>query len=120
MTLCPFSPPTLLPSLDALAPTDIVVVGVSKTKEGPLLLGTAFPAEVHQALTEALAQIEADGAKDSTWRVPPPSGLMATSVVFVGLGEAPSDTESLRAAGRLCGPERHLTHEVGLHSPPRR
>jgi len=93
-----FSPPTLLPSLDALAPTDIVVVGVSKTKEGPLLLGTAFPAEVHQALTEALAQIEADGAKDSTWRVPPPSGLMATSVVFVGLGEAPSDTESLRAA----------------------
>ena len=94
----PLHAPTLVPSLESLTATDTVVIGVSKTAEGPLVLGDGFSPAVSEALTQALAHIEADGAKDSTWRVPAPHGMTAASVVFSGLGEAGSSAEALRAA----------------------
>ena len=94
----PLHAPTLVPSLESLTATDTVVIGVSKTAEGPLVLGDGFSPAVYEALTQALAHIEADGAKDYTWRVPAPHGMTAASVVFSGLGEAGSSAEALRAA----------------------
>ncbi|MFT6973099.1 MAG: leucyl aminopeptidase [Pontimonas sp.] len=90
--------PTLLTSLDDLAASDVLVVGVSKTKEGPSLVAGALDAELRQALSSVLGHIDADGSPDSTWRVPSPQAMGASSVLLVGLGEGALDADRLRLA----------------------
>ena len=90
--------PTFLPSLDDLATSDVLVVGVSKSKEGSSLVAGALNHELREALSVALAHIDADGSSDSTWRIPSPQAIGASSVLLVGVGEGTPDADRLRLA----------------------
>jgi len=84
--------------------TDVLVLGVRASDDGPQLLSDAIELA---GLGSSLAAIGVTGGVDELVRVPAPAGN-ARSIALVGLGSSAPDTDSLRyaagtAARRLNG-----------------
>lgn len=91
-----FPPPTLLDSLSDVLPTDVLVVGVAKSADGPVVTGHPLDSALAEVLTAAAIAIGADGSSDKTWRIPAPEGCAASSVVLVGMGKDAITADTLR------------------------
>ncbi|MCX4098681.1 leucyl aminopeptidase [Nocardia sp. alder85J] len=117
--------PELARITDIGADTDVLVVGLVVTEDGPALAPSdAFDdvlgAEVRDTLLQQLRAVGAKGKPEELTRVPAPAGLPVTSVLAVGLGAADKvDAEQVRksagAAGRaLTGTGTAATTLSGL------
>jgi leucyl aminopeptidase len=87
---------------------DVLVVGVTRTEEGPRLVGDARLIELLRPSLGDLALLGITGSKDDLVRLPAPEGLAAKSLALVGLpSSAPTPAQLRYAAGsaarRLLG-----------------
>ena len=108
MTLPEFQ---FLDNAHTLGEDDILVVGLAKKNDTIEVVSTGLDSELVTALTTQAGLIQADGAPDSTWRIPSPEGCAASSVVLTGLGSNELTIDVLRqaagsAALALNGPGR--------------
>src|SRR5690606_10298942 len=106
--------------------TDVLVVGVATTDDGPVLLpedlfGDVLDAELRTRLLDQVTAVGGTGKAEQLIRVPAPAGLdNVTSVLAVGLGSAEDlDAEQIRrsagvAARSLTGVTRAVTTLSGL------
>ncbi|MDQ1577739.1 MAG: leucyl aminopeptidase, partial [Microbacteriaceae bacterium] len=87
--------PTLLVSSDSAItiPTDVLVLAVAKTADGPRLLGA--PPEL-SSLQDSLAAIGVTGAVDELRRLPGVGS--AGSIAIIGIGAEPTTPDNLRYA----------------------
>ncbi|GAA1697415.1 leucyl aminopeptidase [Microcella alkalica] len=76
--------------------TDVLVVGIVKSPEGPRIEGPL--AEALSGLGSGLAALGLTGAIDETSRQIAPEGVVASSLLLVGLGASPATPDSLRSA----------------------
>lgn len=88
--------PSFLDSSSSLTPDDILVVGLTKTDDGPTVHAPGLTAESVATLTTLAQAIDADGAADNHWRQGPPAGLEVRSIIFTGLGDQAPSTDQLR------------------------
>ncbi len=82
-------------------PTDALIVTLATGEDSAVLHGAdSLPAEVTEALTDALKALSVSAASGTVTKIPAPSGLKASTVAFVGLGAAAEDLtdEKLRRA----------------------
>ena len=81
---------------------DVLVVGVAKTDDGPVLQAGSDAAKALRGLSGALASLGMTGAPEEVLKVPAPEGVAASVVLLTGLGEQkrryPAETLR-RAAG---------------------
>lgn len=77
---------------------DIVVVGLSTGDQGLAIEAAGLATEHAEALLDAAKRVEADGERNSTWRIPAPAGFSCASVVFTGLGALAPGPNGLREA----------------------
>ncbi|NAZ86599.1 leucyl aminopeptidase [Kineococcus indalonis] len=82
---------------------DAVVLGAVRSpgtgRSAPVLLGVDdLPRATRSALSQALADLGADGAAGAVHLLPRVAGVAAPLVAVVGLGEQPADAEALRRA----------------------
>ncbi|WP_028477418.1 leucyl aminopeptidase [Nocardia sp. CNY236] len=108
------------------ADTDVLVVGVAASEDGPTLVpedlfGTVLTAEVRTDLLDQLGAVGARGKAEEVRRIPAPAGLDdVSSVLAVGLGTLDDlDAEQIRrsagvAARALTGAARVVTTLSGL------
>jgi len=101
----------LLDNAQTLGADDILVVGLAKKNDTIEVVSTGLDSDLVTALTTQAGLIQADGAPDSTWRIPSPEGCAASSVVLTGLGSNELTIDVLRqaagsAALALNGPGR--------------
>lgn len=118
--------PELARTLTIEPDTDVLVVGLATTDDGPVLLpedlfGDVLGAEPRARLLEQLTAVGATGKAEQLVRIPAPAGLDdVASVLAVGLGSAADvDAEQIRrsagaAARALTGVERAVTTLSGL------
>ena len=76
--------------------TDVLVVGVARTPDGPRLVGPA--AEALAPLEGLLGAIGVSGAADETSRQLAPESVAAGSILLVGVGGEPITLDALRSA----------------------
>ncbi|MFE9786542.1 leucyl aminopeptidase [Nocardia salmonicida] len=96
---------------ETIAPdTDVLVIGLSSSENGPAivpadLFGDVLTAEVRAELLDALGAVGAKGKPEELTRVPAPSALAdVTSVLAVGLGAADKvDAEQVRRSAGVAG-----------------
>lgn len=82
---------------------DVLVVAISAA-DTPTVVGPALPAKALEALNDAVAVLAASGKVDDVHRIPAPTGVSATSVVFTGIGEVEADAQpSLETLRRAAG-----------------
>jgi leucyl aminopeptidase len=110
--------PTPTLSLTSAAPltadTDVLVLGVWKTSEGPRLAteGLELPVEQSTQLQGYLVPLGITGGADELRRIPV-AGAAARSVALVGLGGATADPDALRyAAGSATRQLRGIANVV--------
>jgi leucyl aminopeptidase len=110
--------PTPTLSVTSAAPltaeTDVLVLGVRKTPEGPRLAaeGLGLPEEQTADLEGVLAPLGITGAADELRRIPF-AGAAAKSVALVGLGGSAPDADALRyAAGSATRQLRGIANVV--------
>ncbi|MGY2027547.1 leucyl aminopeptidase [Nocardia gipuzkoensis] len=108
------------------ADTDVLVIGLTSSEEGPAivpedLFGDVLTAELRGELLDQLGTVGAKGKAEELTRIPAPSGLAGvSSVLAVGLGSADKlDAEQIRrsagvAARALSGTELVVTTLSGL------
>lgn len=106
--------------------TDVLVIGLVATDDGPVivpedLFSDVLDADMRAGLTEQLAAVGATGKAEAVTRIPAPSALEnVTSVLAVGLGSADEfDAEQIRrsagvAARALTGARKAVTTLSGL------
>lgn len=112
---------------ESLGPdTDVLVIGLTSTDNGPAiapadLFGEILPAEVRAELLKQLGAVGAKGKSEELTRVPAPAALTGVrSVLAVGLGALDKlDAEQIRrsagvAARSLTGTELAVTTLSGL------
>ncbi|MGF0319906.1 leucyl aminopeptidase [Nocardia fluminea] len=92
------------------ADTDVLVIGLTSSENGPAivpadLFGDVLTAEVRAELLDALGAVGAKGKPEELTRVPAPSALAdVTSVLAVGLGAADKvDAEQVRRSAGVAG-----------------
>ncbi|MFD3748165.1 leucyl aminopeptidase [Nocardia sp. NPDC058633] len=92
------------------ADTDVLVIGLTSSENGPAivpadLFGDVLTAEVRAELLDALGSVGAKGKPEELTRVPAPSALAdVTSVLAVGLGAADKiDAEQVRRSAGVAG-----------------
>lgn len=92
------------------ADTDVLVIGLTSSENGPAivpadLFSDVLTAEVRAELLDALGAVGAKGKPEELTRVPAPSGLAeVTSVLAVGLGAADKlDAEQVRRSAGVAG-----------------
>jgi leucyl aminopeptidase len=77
---------------------DILVVGLSSSEQGLEIALPGLTPEQVDALLDAAKRVGADGDRNSTWRIPAPTGFSSPSVVFTGLGSGTPGANELREA----------------------
>ncbi|MFD6401048.1 leucyl aminopeptidase [Nocardia sp. NPDC060249] len=92
------------------ADTDVLVIGLTSSENGPAivpadLFGDVLTAEVRAELLDALGAVGAKGKPEELTRVPAPAALAdVTSVLAVGLGAADKvDAEQVRRSAGVAG-----------------
>lgn len=92
--------PTLLSSSASLnsLEVDTIVLGLQQDSAGPQVNAWQVSEAESAEIIATAVLIEADGAKDSVWRIPAPSSWAAKSIMLTGLGSGPITHESLRQA----------------------
>ncbi|MFD6450695.1 leucyl aminopeptidase [Nocardia sp. NPDC060220] len=92
------------------ADTDVLVIGLTSSENGPAivpadLFGDVLTAEVRAELLDALGSVGAKGKPEELTRVPAPAALAdVTSVLAVGLGAADKvDAEQVRRSAGVAG-----------------
>ncbi|EAR23753.1 aminopeptidase [marine actinobacterium PHSC20C1] len=98
--------------------TDVLVIGVIKTESGPKLVDDS---SALSSFAEALSAIGATGAQDELLRIPA-SGIGASAVAFIGIGDQTITPEVLRyaagsAARQLRGAAR-IALALGTQTSP--
>lgn len=82
---------------------DVLVLGVTRTDDGPALAGSAASLLGSDPAFSDLAVLGITGSKDDLVRVPAPAGIAARSLAFVGLPSATPGADDLRyAAGSVA------------------
>ncbi|ONM46076.1 leucyl aminopeptidase [Nocardia donostiensis] len=106
---------------------DVLVIGVTSTEDGPVivpedLFGDVLGADVRNELLDQLGTVGAKGKAEELTRIPAPAGMNGvSSVLAVGLGSADDlDAEQIRrsagvAARALTGVELAVTTLSGLN-----
>ncbi|CAD5998939.1 leucyl aminopeptidase [Agreia sp. COWG] len=83
--------------------TDVLVLGVVRTDDGPRLVGAADATARLAAALGDLTLLGITGSKDDFIRLPSPEGIAARSLALVGLAsEAPSSAELRYATGSVA------------------
>jgi leucyl aminopeptidase len=77
---------------------DIVVIGLTQTEDGLAVVAQSTLGSLGDDIQAIVASIEADGARDSVWRIPAPVTMKATSIIVTGLGSAEQTPNTLREA----------------------
>ncbi len=117
--------PELARTVDIGPDTDVLVIGVLSSDDGPVIAAAdvfdaVLDAEIRERLLAALLAVGAKGKAEELTRLPAPEGLGATSVLAVGLGaEDKLDAEQIRksagvAARALAGSGTAVTTLSGL------
>lgn len=115
--------PSLRSSTDnpASLDVDILVVGLRSGEEGISIYAPGLDEAEESALLEGAKSVGAEGERNSTWRVPAPSGFAAMSVLFTGLGAtAPGANELRDAAGYAAlhtGKAARVGYALGSSDP---
>jgi len=77
---------------------DIVVIGLTQAEEGLAVVAQSTLGSLGDDIQAMATSIEADGARDSVWRIPAPATMKAASIVLTGLGSAELTPNTLREA----------------------
>jgi leucyl aminopeptidase len=82
---------------------DVLVLGVTRSDDGPVLVGSAVSLLGDDPGFGDLAVLGVTGSKDDLVRVPAPAGIAARSLALVGLPSATPSADDLRyAAGSVA------------------
>jgi leucyl aminopeptidase len=105
----------------ALVDVELLVVGLS-FQEGALQIAAhGFDPAQEQALLEAARTIGAEGEQNCCWRIPAPPGFSSTSILFTGVGSAPTGANTLReSAGYAAlhsGSAKRVGYALGWGDP---
>ncbi|MDN4639737.1 leucyl aminopeptidase [Agreia sp. PsM10] len=89
---------------------DVLVLGVTRTGDGPALVGAAASLLGADPAFSDLSVLGITGSKDDLVRLPAPAGIQARSIALVGLASADPGADDLRyaagsAARRMLGVE---------------
>ncbi|MQY25637.1 putative cytosol aminopeptidase [Nocardia sp. RB56] len=101
--------PELARITDIGTDTDVLVIGLVTTEDGPALapadaFGDVLGAEVRESLLQQLRAVGAKGKPEELTRIPAPADLPVTSVLAVGLGAADKvDAEQVRKSAGVAG-----------------
>lgn len=87
------------PDLDSLD-AQVLVLGVHSSEEGPVLAGTALPAETAASLEASLEDLGVTGSEDQLVRLPGISEAGADIIALIGLGDRHEDDARRRQALR--------------------
>ena len=87
---------------------DVLLLGVTRTDDGPALVGSAASILGADPAFADLSVLGVTGSKDDLVRVPAPNGIAARSIALVGLASATPTADDLRyaagsAARRMLG-----------------
>ena len=87
---------------------DVLVLGVTRTDDGPVLVGSAASLLGTDPAFADLSVLGVTGSKDDLVRVPAPAGITARAIALVGLASATPSADDLRyaagsAARRMLG-----------------
>jgi leucyl aminopeptidase len=92
--------PELIAVTDSLANLEVddLVLGLRQGPVGPQIAAWQLDDPIAGEILASALAIEADGARDSTWRLPAPPSMAAGTIVLTGLGSSEPDEETLRQA----------------------
>jgi leucyl aminopeptidase len=96
---------------------DVLVLGVTRSDDGPVLVGPAASVLGTDAAFADLALLGITGAKDDLVRVPAPAGIAARSLALVGLASATPSADELRYAAGSVGRRLLGVESVALSLP---
>jgi leucyl aminopeptidase len=115
--------PSLRATLDnpALLSVDLLVVGLRSGPEGPQIFAPGFNPDQEALLLQSARSVGADGEKNSSWRIPAPTGFTCSSVLFTGLGTSALEAQGLREAAGFAamntGTSASVAFALGFSEP---